>query len=89
MGLALNAALQPVRAPNARWASLPLPTRAADPSLWPEVQLRSADDGQLALALASEGVLRYVWHGRYGDMLIEARGEDVFVNGQRVERHRG
>lgn len=57
--------------------------------LLPEVQLRSVDEQQLALALASEGVLRYVWHSRYGDMLIEVRGDDVFVNGQRVERHQG
>jgi hypothetical protein len=55
----------------------------------PEVQLRSADEQQLALSLASEGVLRYVWHSRYGDMLIEVLGEDVLVNGQRVERHQG
>lgn len=39
------------------------------------------------LLLASEGVLRYVWESRYGAILIEVAGEDVFVNGQRVERH--
>jgi hypothetical protein len=31
--------------------------------------------------------LRYVWHSRYGDMLIEVRGDEAFVNGQRVQRH--
>ena len=53
----------------------------------PEVLLRSNVDGQVALPLASEGVLRYVWESRYGTILIEVAGEDVFVNGQRVERH--
>jgi len=52
-----------------------------------EVLLRSAEDGQVALPLASEGVLRYVWESRYGSMLIEVVGNDVFVNSQRVEPH--
>jgi len=52
-----------------------------------EVLLRSAEDGQVALLLASEGVLRYVWESRYGSMLIEVVGNDVFVNSQRVEPH--
>ena len=29
----------------------------------------------------------YVWESRYGTILIEVAGEDVFVNGQRVEPH--
>lgn len=53
----------------------------------PEVLLRSAVDGQVALPLASEGLLRRAWKSRYGTMLIEVADEDVFVNGQRVERH--
>jgi len=52
-----------------------------------EVLLRSAEDGPVALPLASEGVLRYVWESRYGSMLIEVVGNDVFVNSQRVEPH--
>lgn len=42
---------------------------------------------QAALPLASPGVQRWVWEGRYGPMLIEVAGEDVFVNGQRVPPH--
>ena len=52
-----------------------------------EVLLRSDVDGQVPLPLASEGVLRYVWESRYGTILVEVAGEDVFVNGQRVEPH--
>ncbi len=55
--------------------------------LLPEVLLRSADDGRAALPLASENVLRVVWESRYGSILIEVVGNDVFVNGQRVEPH--
>jgi hypothetical protein len=32
-------------------------------------------------------VQRWVWQGRFGPMLIEVIGEQVFVNGQRVEPH--
>ncbi len=57
--------------------------------LRPDVLLRPAHEPphpQQDLPLASEGVLRYVWESRFGAMLIEVRGEDVFVNNQRVER---
>jgi hypothetical protein len=58
---------------------------------WPEVVLGQAGEaaeaaaGQAALPLAAEGVLRYVWHSRYGDMLIEVIDGQVFVNGSRVQ----
>lgn len=42
---------------------------------------------QATLALATPGVQRWVWEGRYGPMLLEVAGEQVFVNGQRVEPH--
>jgi hypothetical protein len=38
------------------------------------------------LPLATEGIQRWVWQGRYGDMLIEVEGEAVRVNGQPVIR---
>mgnify|MGYP006209457493 CR=1 FL=1 len=47
------------------------------------IQERSDD-----LPLATAGVLRYVWESRYGEILIEAVGDEVFVNGSRVERTR-
>jgi len=31
--------------------------------------------------LGAEGVHRYVWEGRFGSMLIEARGDQVSFNG--------
>jgi hypothetical protein len=51
----------------------------------PEVLLRSADSSQSELPLAADGVLRYVWEGRFGSMLIEIRGGRTYVNGQLVE----
>jgi hypothetical protein len=60
-----------------------------DMSLQPEVLLRrdAAAERQTPLPLASEGVQRWVWECRYGAMLIEVRGDEVYVNGERVERH--
>jgi hypothetical protein len=59
-----------------------------DPKPPPELVIGRADDAQPPLPLASDGVLRWVWHGRFGEMLIEVMGDEVFVNGQRVARHR-
>ena len=42
-------------------------------------------DAQSLLPLATEGVLRYVWEGRFGSMLIEVAGDKIFVNGAFVE----
>ena len=47
------------------------------------IQERSDD-----LPLATAGVLRYVWESRYGEILIEVVGDEIFVNGSRVERTR-
>jgi hypothetical protein len=52
--------------------------------LRPQVLLRPDAPPQQDLALATAGVLRYVWQHRFGAMLIEVDGEQVFVNGQRV-----
>jgi hypothetical protein len=59
----------------------PRPSRSSD------VVVGDADDAQPPLPLASEGVLRWVWRSRFGAILIEVVGDEVFVNGQRVERH--
>ena len=56
-------------------------------SLAIDVVVGQTDDTQPALALASDGVLRWVWQSKFGAILIEVVGPDVFVNGQRVERH--
>lgn len=52
-----------------------------------EVLLRIHEHGD-ELPLATAGVLRYVWESRYGAILIEVVGGEVFVNGSRVERTR-
>lgn len=53
----------------------------------PEVIIGQVDNAQPPLPLASDGVLRWVWHSRFGEMLIEVIGDEVFVNGQPVHRH--
>lgn len=55
------------------------------PATRPDVMLAPDERQQPSLPLASDGVQRWVWHSRYGAMLIEVVGADVFVNGQRVE----
>ena len=54
-----------------------------------EVQVGIIDPSEPELPLASEGVLRYVWHSRFCDMLVEVRDGQSFVNGQRVEQFKG
>ncbi len=50
-----------------------------------EILTRRVDSPQADLPLASEGVLRYVWEGKFGSMLIEVKDGHVYVNGQAVE----
>ena len=54
--------------------------------LMPEVRLVREMAPQSELDLATEGVLRYVWQGRFGDMLIEVIDDRVYVDGQLGER---
>lgn len=58
---------------------------AMNAPLLPEILTHRDSTPQTDLPLAAEGVLRYVWEGRFGAMLIEVRDGEVFVNGQRVE----
>lgn len=53
--------------------------------LLPEVIVRREQSSQVALPLAAEGVLRYVWEGKFGSMLIEVKDGKAFVNGQAIE----
>jgi hypothetical protein len=50
----------------------------------PEVRPHAVDDPQSRLPLATEDVLRYVWEGKFGSMLIEVMGDKIFVNGDPV-----
>jgi hypothetical protein len=59
-----------------------------------EVLLQDEPTPQLPLELQMEGVLRYVWSGRFGQMLIEVRDGVPYVNGEPVAlsdaiKHRG
>jgi len=53
--------------------------------LLPEVILRQEHTPQTDLLLATEGVLRYVWGSRWGEMLIEVVDGVAYVNGEKVE----
>ena len=53
--------------------------------LHPEVLMGAQPADQPSLPLATEGVQRYVWESRFGNILIEVVGEQSFVNGERVE----
>ena len=53
--------------------------------LHPEVLRRMDETPQADLPLATEGVLRYVWESRYGEMLIEVVDGIAYVNGDRIE----
>ncbi len=48
---------------------------------------RLSCDADAPVLRGMELASRWVWHGRYGTIVIEVRGEDVFVNGERVEPH--
>ena len=53
----------------------------------PDVMLAPLETVEPSLPLASDGIRRWVWHSRYGAMLIEVIGDQVYVNQQRVEPH--
>lgn len=38
-------------------------------------------------AETSRATASWVWHSRFGTIVIEVRGKDVFVNGDRVAPH--
>ena len=54
----------------------------------PEV-LIGMPDAQQVLPLETEGVLRYVWIGRFAEILIEVIDGVPYVNGERVEAAEG
>lgn len=58
---------------------------AMNAPLLSEILLRSEPTAQVELGLATEGVLRYVWGSRWGDMLIEVVHGTAYVNGNPVE----
>lgn len=62
--------------PTAFLKDLPLPERAT-----PLVQ------GDASLGTADRTAQPGVWNSRFGPVVIEVRGQDVFVNGDRVAPH--
>ena len=58
---------------------------AVNAPLLPEILARQEARPQADLAPTAEGVLRYVWESKFGDMLIEVKDGRSLVNGQAVE----
>lgn len=52
--------------------------------LLPEVLTLREPSPQYSLGLATPGVQRYLWESRFGPVLIEVIGDDVYVNQERV-----
>ena len=76
----------------ARAASFPFPSARHKPApmnapLPAQVLLRAAEPDITAATQAAAGVIRYEWEGKFGSMLIEVIGEEIYVNGSRVLRH--
>lgn len=53
----------------------------------PDVMLSPDEQVEPSLPLGSDGVQRWVWHSRFGEVLIEVVGEQVSVNGRPVTPH--
>lgn len=54
-------------------------------AVYPEIRPKAVDSDQVSPPLATEGVQRYLWHGKFGSILIEVVGDKTFVNGSLVE----
>ena len=59
--------------------------RAINTAVYSEIRPSAMATHQSLLPLATEGVLRYVWESKFGPMLIEVVGDEIFVNGMAVE----
>jgi hypothetical protein len=58
--------------------------RLMNAPIYTEVLTTLETSDQVELPLATEGVLRYVWSGKFGDILIEVKEGQAFVNGEVV-----
>jgi len=59
----------------------------ADVSFRPDVMLSPDEQVAPSLPLGRDGVQRWIWRSRFGEVLIEVVGEQVHVNGQPVAPH--
>jgi len=64
----------------------PSPRSAAARSPWPDT-LPGHVHGELTLRTGNGSAQRWVWHSRFGAILIEVIDEQIYVNGQQVVRH--
>lgn len=70
-----------------QFTARPHPTATMNAPLLPEVLLGVDPLLPTRPPPAAADVQRHVWHSRFGSMLIEVKGDTVFVNGQPVEPH--
>ncbi len=58
-------------------------------STGPSLPWHTAPHGQgvAEVGAADRAAQQWVWHSRFGTIVIEVRGKDVFVNGDRVAPH--
>lgn len=78
-----------MHAPNPHLCDLPAPLAPLAFSTDPPVQWRAPPHvlGAAPLGTADRAAAQWVWHSRFGTIVIEVRGKDVFVNGDRVAPH--
>jgi hypothetical protein len=88
-GIALSGPVSEACADKAVLGSIlffyPVSSLTMNVPLLPEVLRLRDDSPQDLLPLATEGVQRYVWEGRFGSMLIEVVDGVALVNGKRVD----
>jgi hypothetical protein len=63
-------------------ASLPLPTRPR-----PAATLAGPLPAPPVGLVVKPAAEQWVWHSRYGTIVIEVQGDKVYVNGEQVQRH--
>lgn len=75
----------PLPQPHLTSAALPPAIVSSEPHL-PWRAMPRAHDAQ-SHGTASRPAMQWIWHSRFGTIVIEVRGNDVFVNGDRVAPH--
>ena len=50
----------------------------------PEVHVGLVNRDEPELPLSADEVVRYVWHSKFGDVLVEVRDGHAYVNGEMV-----
>ena len=57
------------------------------PAIQPAVAVSADPPLPWSAAPMDRAAAQWIWHSRFGTIVIEVRGDDVFVNGDRVTPH--